>query len=111
MAKGLIGLGIWMAFSSLVIPSPTVASWNFWIIGMLGLFSGIRVARDDHDWQGTLAIIAGSCLFVAGFIPRFHAGDGIVGVSIIFGTLLFIAGVSVRGHHHHVPAHAAPRAH
>lgn len=93
-------LGIWIVFSPLVIPSPVLAGWNLWIVGVIGIVSGVRLARAGHDWQGTLAMIAGSCMFVAGFIHRLHIGDEIVGVSIIFGTLLFIAGVSSRGHHH-----------
>lgn len=109
IALVLIVLGVWMVFSPLVIPSPAVASWNSWIVGVLGALNGVRLQRTHHAWQATLTYIASACIFVAGFIPRLQAGDELVGRSIIFGALLFIAGIGSIGYRHGVE-HTAPRA-
>jgi hypothetical protein len=104
----VIVLGVWMMLSPLVIPSAAVASWNSWIVGMLGAFNGARLQRAHNVWQATLTYIASACIFVAGFIPRLQAGDELVGRSIIFGALLFIAGICSLGYRHQV-GHPAPR--
>jgi len=111
MAKALVVvvLGVWMMISPAVIPSPAVASWNSWIVGVLGVLSGLRFARDHRTWQAGLTFIASACIFVAGFIPRLQAGDQLIGRSLIFGALLFVAGVSSFGHHHEEVRPASPR--
>ncbi len=101
-------LGVWMVMSPLVIHWPAVASWNSWIVAVIGVLIGVQVQRGHRVWQATLTYIASACIFVAGFIPRLQAGDELVGRSIIFGSLLFIAGVSSIGHRHAVER-AAPR--
>ena len=68
--------------------------------------------HEHKSWQATLAIIAGVCTLIAGFIPRVQAGSPFygqfIGRSVIFGGLLLIAGVSSFGEHHEVP-HTMPR--
>jgi hypothetical protein len=108
MPKVVMVVGVWMLLSPLLIASPAIASWNLWLAGGFGVASGALLARGHWVWQGTLAIIAGACLFVAGFIPRLHAGEPLVGASVIFGTLLVIAGASAIGHRH-APGPAVPR--
>ncbi len=100
-------LGAWMTLSPLVGPSPAVASWNSWVVGILAAIGGTRLQRDHNVWQATLTYIASACIFVAGFIPRLQLGDELIGRSIIFGGLLLIAGICSFGYHTH--AHAAPR--
>jgi len=106
----LIVLGVWMVFSPLMIPSPGVASWNSWIVGVLGVLNGVRLQRAHDTWQATLTFIASACIFVGGFIPRLQLGNELAGRSIIFGSLLFIAGICSVGYRHRVE-HAAPRLH
>jgi len=110
MARAAIDvlLGVWMMASPTVIPSPAVASWNSWIVGAIGALTGARLARAHKAWQGTLAIIASLCIFVAGFIPVLQAGDRLVGRSIVFGALLFVAGVSSLERHHQAEPAARP---
>ena len=103
-------LGVWMLLSPLVIHWPSLASWNSWIVGVLGALSGVRLQHGHKVWQATLTYIASACIFVAAFIPRLQIGDEFVGRSIAFGSLLFIAGIcSVLGQHHRVE-HATPTA-
>lgn len=108
-ALAVVILGVWMVLSPLVVHWPAVASWNSWIVGVLGALNGVRLQRSHHVWQATLAYIASACIFVAGFIPRLQLGDELIGRSIIFGSLLVIAGICAIGYQH--AAHASPRAH
>jgi predicted membrane channel-forming protein YqfA (hemolysin III family) len=102
-------LGVWMVMSPLMLHWAAAASWNSWIVGVLAAICGTRVQRDDKVWQAILTYIASACIFVAGFIPRLQHPDELIGRSIIFGALLFIAGVSSFGHRYH--DHAESRAH
>ena len=106
----VVVLGAWMMLSPLVIPSPAVASWNSWIVGVVAAVNGVRLQRAHYVWQATLTYIASACIFVAGLIPRLQHGDELIGRSIIFGALLFIAGICAVGYRHSVE-HAAPRTH
>src|SRR6185295_7172396 len=97
-ALTILFLGIWLMISPLAIASPTVASWNSWIVAVLAIFNGVRLARVEHKaWQATLTFIASACTFLGGVIPRMNYGDGIIARSIIFGALMFVAGVSALG--------------
>src|SRR5215471_21059545 len=104
----VVVLGVWMALSPLAISSPAVASWNSWIVGVLGAINGMRLQRAHYTWQATLTYIASACIFVGGLIPRLQLGHELDGRSIIFGSLLIIAGICSVGYRHGVE-HAAPR--
>ncbi len=106
----IVVLGVWMMLSPLVIHGPAVAPWNSWFVGAFAAIGGVRVQHEHKVWQAILAYIASACIFVAGFIPRLQSGDELVGRSIIFGALLFIAGVSSIGHHYE-DEHAEARLH
>ena len=97
----IVVLGLWLVASPLVIPSPSVASWNSWIVAAIGLLCGTRLVRSGRIWQALLTFIASACTFVAAFIPRLQDGDGLIGRSIIFGTLLFVAGVCAISYRRH----------
>jgi hypothetical protein len=108
-ALSILFLGIWMMISPLAIHHPAVASWNSWIVAVLAIFNGVRLARVEHKaWQATLTFIASACTFLGGFIPRMNHGDGLIARSLIFGGLMFVAGISALGQHREV-RHAAPR--
>ncbi len=96
----VVVLGVWMVFSPLVIHWPALASWNSWIVGVLAAIDGVRVQHEHRVWQATLIYIASACIFVAGFIPRLQHPDELIGRSIIFGTMLIIAGLCSIGHHY-----------
>ena len=104
----IVLLGVWLMTSPMVLHSPIMASWNAWIVAVLAVFCGTRLQHEHKSWQATLAIIAGACTFIAGFISRLQFGPQFVGRSVIFGGLLFIAGASSFGPHHEVP-HTMPR--
>ena len=104
----IVVLGIWMIVSPLAIGAPAFASWNSWVVGVICAICGTQIQRENKVWQAILTYIASACIFVAGFIPRLQGGDELIGRSIIFGALLFIAGVSSFGHHPTIEQHAAP---
>src|SRR5689334_22553983 len=110
MIPGLVDvfLGLWMMISPIAIMSTSMASWNSWIVGVFGILNAVRLEREHRTWQSALSIIASSCIFVGGFIPRFQYGDGFIARSLIFGGLLLVAGVSSFGRRPEV-TRAAPR--
>jgi hypothetical protein len=104
----IILLSVWLIGSPLVISWPILASWNSWIVAVIGAYCGVRLAREHKTWQAALTFIASACTFVAGFIPRLQIGDELIGRSLIFGALLFVAGISSIAQHHEVE-HTMPR--
>ena len=101
-------LGLWMMMSPLQISSTAFASWNSWIVAVIGASGGIRLAREHKTRQAAVVFIACACTFVAGFIPRVQFGPELVGRSLIFGGLLFVAGICSFAEHHDVE-HTMPR--
>jgi predicted membrane channel-forming protein YqfA (hemolysin III family) len=108
MSAAILFLGFWMILSPSAISWPAVASWNSWIVAAIGAYCATRLAREHKTWQAALTFIACACIFIAGFIPRLQTGDQFIGRSLIFGMLLFVAGVSSFGKHHE-PEHTMPR--
>jgi hypothetical protein len=102
-------LGLWMVTSPLFIHWSVMASWNSWIVGVIAAIGGVQFQRTHKTWQATLTFIASACIFVAGFIPRLQHRDELIGRSIGFGALLFIAAICAVGYRHAIE-HPAPRA-
>lgn len=84
----LIGvLGIWAFVAPFTDLAPPTYAWSHWMVGAVAAVLGFSMMR-THPAEGSITGIAGTWLFIAGFVDPLLYGTGLLWNNLIIGAIL-----------------------
>ncbi|NIT86063.1 MAG: SPW repeat protein [Gemmatimonadetes bacterium] len=85
-------LGLWLGLSAFLGFTAFGSAVNMVTVGAIAAGIGLAI-KDDIAWQGWTTALAGLWLVIAGFVPSFQTGSGLVWNSILLGAVLVLASI------------------